>query len=143
VSDEVLSASGVLLFFTCADGAVPRPCTAADPRGAGGSLTVDDNGSLRLLGGLPSGDPDFADRSFSIIYDRNNTAPLTLDGDEHRVVITDDVYLPSAVLRTVGAVDLADVVARTVSAGEGSLRAGTTNPVTSTVTEPAPPSLTK
>jgi hypothetical protein len=86
---------GVLFYFTCADvtghgnNAVyrTRACTSGE---SGGAIDAAGQGDLTING------RSYAGRTFSIIYDRNNTAELRLVGNG-ATRITGDMYALSSV----------------------------------------------
>ncbi|MDP3968464.1 MAG: pilus assembly protein TadG-related protein [Nocardioides sp.] len=79
-----LRGAGVTLYATCGTAAAPRVCAAQE---AGGELDAK-NGDLQLSGGAVPG--------FTVLYDRNNTSDLSLQGNGLTTSVEGSVYAASA-----------------------------------------------
>ena len=79
--------TGVTLFFTCGTSSTPRNC---NPGEVGASL--DGSGGRTLTLTAPTSGPLWG---FTLVYDRNNTAPYVMAGNSTST-ITGSVYMPSS-----------------------------------------------
>ncbi len=83
----ILRGTGVMIYYACS--AYPTPCAAGQ---AGARLSLSNNADYQLT--APSSGPY---QGISVFYDRNNTAPITLEnnaGDS----LTGTIYAASAAL---------------------------------------------
>jgi hypothetical protein len=84
---------GVTLYFTCGSGTVPAPCTSPgqagglyDTKNGNNHLTAPTAAQAGATGGIAG---------FAIIYDRNNTSNLTIQGNGNTTIIG-TIYAPQA-----------------------------------------------
>lgn len=83
-----LLGNGVTLLFTCKTGSTARPCAAT---GEAGGVFDATNGEVRISAGSTQM-PEMI-----VAYDRNNTSPMTLQGNGNSE-LTGDVYAKSSLV---------------------------------------------
>jgi Flp pilus assembly protein TadG len=89
--------NGVLFYVTCSTGGRTPVTRACNPGEAGGSLDF-----AGTVGGTINALPDPTYRGLAIVYDRNNTSPLSLVGGPN-LIVNGGVYAKSAALTNSGA----------------------------------------
>jgi hypothetical protein len=96
-NNTLLMGTGVTLYFTCKSGAAVRACMT--PGEAGGDFDMK-NGDAQLLAPTTG-----QTKGFVIAYDRQNTSPLTIQGNGD-TNYTGTIYAPKALLTFPGTTSL-------------------------------------